>query len=474
MSRYYWICYFLVSIWNSSAFATINLAKVEIFNASRVEKPDASQSTSKDGSAVTSKGNIKVFAGIAGDLTKGNCPTVTTTTCNSCGGENLPCNANRINPESYLRFEFQTDSATAFTDNFALFLTYGTNEKIQPENASSTLAINTTLYIEVKWSTVCAALGSPNCATPLDSVKTLQVGIAKSQGDSNLEESFPIDLYIVGSNSADYQYTTKCPPGVDPADSNAGYCWFEVERGDEKVYITQEAHIMTFNKAPGGVDYKFLRIFYAEGPQVCSTDADVDAAVTSASPYKDLTFTSQSDNSDDKTFVLDDPTITGLKNDSRYYFRFANVDEAGNVFYFSGGTSAGTASKQILTCDLHSKIPAEVVGLLDGKECFIATAAYGSSMAPQLNILREFRDRFLKTNMIGRWFVTKYYTYSPKWAQKIKKRQAARAVVRATLSPVISMAQWVILYGLKSFILLSAIGFCLGFFIIRRLIQDND
>ncbi len=463
--------YFLfVSLWNAPSFATIDLNKVEVINASRVEKPDNTQTNPNNGGTVTPTGNIKVFAGIAGDFPKGTCTAGVSTTCNNCTGDNLPCNANRISPDSYLRFEFQTDNTSAITGSSALFLTYDTTGRITPENASTSLAINTTLYIEVKWSTLCAALNSPNCATPLDAVKTLQVGISSSSGDSTLEEYFPIDLYLVGSNAAELQYSSRCRPGEDLDDSNAGYCWFEVQRGDEKVYISQEAHIESFDSAPGGVKYKYLRIFYADGPAECTDDSIFDTTVTSASPFKDLTFSEQADGK----FILDDPTITGLTNDLRYYFRFANVDEAGNVFYFSGGASATPAHKQILTCDKHSKVPAEVVGLLDGNECFIATAAFGSSMAPQLNILREFRDRFLKTNTIGRWLVTKYYTYSPKWAQRIKKRESARAIVRATLSPVIAMAQWVILYGLKSFILLSAIGFFLGYFIIRRLIRDND
>jgi hypothetical protein len=37
-----------------------------------------------------------------------------------------------------------------------------------------------------------------------------------------------------------------------------------------------------------------------------------------------------------------------------------------------------------------------------GGGCFIATAAYGSSMDSHVNLLREFRDRFLLTNPVGK------------------------------------------------------------------------
>jgi hypothetical protein len=40
----------------------------------------------------------------------------------------------------------------------------------------------------------------------------------------------------------------------------------------------------------------------------------------------------------------------------------------------------------------------------DGSGCFIATAAYGSPLAPHIKILSRYRDRFLLTNGIGKRF----------------------------------------------------------------------
>ena len=45
--------------------------------------------------------------------------------------------------------------------------------------------------------------------------------------------------------------------------------------------------------------------------------------------------------------------------------------------------------------------------------CFIATAAYGTDTAEELNILREFRDEVLLPNRLGAGFVSFYYETSP-------------------------------------------------------------
>jgi len=46
--------------------------------------------------------------------------------------------------------------------------------------------------------------------------------------------------------------------------------------------------------------------------------------------------------------------------------------------------------------------------------CYIATMVYGDYEAPQVKILRNFRDNVLKRNIYGRWFITTYYFISPK------------------------------------------------------------
>jgi hypothetical protein len=73
--------------------------------------------------------------------------------------------------------------------------------------------------------------------------------------------------------------------------------------------------------------------------------------------------------------------------------------------------------------------------------CFIATAAYGSELDPQLDILRAFRDQILIPNPLGNAFVEFYYIVSPPIADLIRPHEKIRAFVRTILKPIITYAQ---------------------------------
>jgi hypothetical protein len=107
------------------------------------------------------------------------------------------------------------------------------------------------------------------------------------------------------------------------------------------------------------------------------------------------------------------------------------------VFNFSSQSTSGTGCRATGTV---TGTPAAGGGG-GGGGCFIATAAFGSPMAAEVKILREFRDRTLLTSEPGRLLVAAYYQVSPPLARLIAAHDGLRAATRATLRPVVWWAR---------------------------------
>jgi len=84
-------------------------------------------------------------------------------------------------------------------------------------------------------------------------------------------------------------------------------------------------------------------------------------------------------------------------------------------------------------CGLIKKISEEK---LSGP-CFIATAAYGTPFAKDINVLRKWRDMSLMTNPFGKFFVSLYYKTSPPIAFLVSKSEELKKIVRCMLKPFI-------------------------------------
>ena len=85
-------------------------------------------------------------------------------------------------------------------------------------------------------------------------------------------------------------------------------------------------------------------------------------------------------------------------------------------------------------------IPAGIEEETGNTSCFIATAAYGSSLDSHVDTLRSFRDQYLETNPLGSAFVSLYYKVSPPMADFIEKHPTLKPIVRAGLIPAVAMS----------------------------------
>ena len=78
----------------------------------------------------------------------------------------------------------------------------------------------------------------------------------------------------------------------------------------------------------------------------------------------------------------------------------------------------------------------------EGGGCLIATAAYGSEMAPQVQLLREIRDNQLMNTESGSAFMSGfnelYYSFSPTIADMERENPMFKEAVKLGLTPMLS------------------------------------
>ena len=78
----------------------------------------------------------------------------------------------------------------------------------------------------------------------------------------------------------------------------------------------------------------------------------------------------------------------------------------------------------------------------EGGGCLIATAAFGSEMAPQVQFLREIRDNTVMSTQSGTAFMTGfnqfYYSFSPAVADYERENPVFKEAVKVTLTPLLT------------------------------------
>ena len=136
-------------------------------------------------------------------------------------------------------------------------------------------------------------------------------------------------------------------------------------------------------------------------------------------------------------------TIAGLDGSKTYYFAATAYSIYGEESDFSNEVSWPSTNTDYDAGDEGG--------------CFIATAAYGSAMEPYVKVLREFRNRYLLTNSVGKTFVQLDYQYSRPIADLIAKQDTLRAAVRLGLLPIIGVSWMALKLGLAPTVALLAL-----------------
>ena len=127
--------------------------------------------------------------------------------------------------------------------------------------------------------------------------------------------------------------------------------------------------------------------------------------------------------------------------------KFENIRNTGQETEFALVVVEKTVvEKTVVEKTVVEEAVVEVVATQESEEkgggCLIATAAYGSEMAPQVQLLREIRDNQLMNTESGSAFMGTfndiYYTFSPTIADMERENPVFKEIVKAGLTPMLS------------------------------------
>ena len=422
--------------------------------------------------------NFTIYGGMTGTtsappglVTTFGCTGDGSSTCNSCIDNTAPakaCNPASVYPGLTINITFVSDkpltnAIVKIKTNSASAGASEATEYSETPNGPFTGPAGTQFSVTLKWSYLCNNDNnfSGNCSPSNKVESTFNIADRKiylyvdenadgDVDDDNEKESISVQLHYVDAVSTANTEQTFCKQ----ADGTAlGSCGYLLGIGDSKFYLQEFYSAVSSGGVPaklsGAPDWYGLALY-------ASTAVSVSAM--SSSHVDGARFQIQRYNS---TYGIDDNTITGLVNYTNYCLLMGNINKAKNIYKFN---MAGVDAAPINTCGQ----PSEVVGMLSDKSCFISTAAFGSDMSDQVQLLRQFRNEFLLTSEYGKMFVKAYYKLSPPIAHYIEHSEFLKAMTRTALYPFVLMAWLAVNYGLLPVALLVFFVFLSLYFVLKK------
>ena len=119
------------------------------------------------------------------------------------------------------------------------------------------------------------------------------------------------------------------------------------------------------------------------------------------------------------------------------------ADQTG-IYTLNFDNSFAEASSKKITLAYETKSSEETsnIGGGSGGGCLIATATYGSELAPQVQFLREIRDNTVLSTASGTSFMTAfnsfYYSFSPAVADLERQNPMFKEIVKVAITPLLS------------------------------------
>lgn len=110
------------------------------------------------------------------------------------------------------------------------------------------------------------------------------------------------------------------------------------------------------------------------------------------------------------------------------------------LFSLKKGDNAKIEGKFLIV--MTKNITLELISIEKSKSCFIATACYGNYNAPEVVVLREYRDNELLKTSFGKILVSLYYLSSPLLSTIINNSGLLKKIVKKyILQPIVVRRQ---------------------------------
>lgn len=411
---------------------------------------------------------LTLYAGLAGTTT---CAGDSTTTCNSCTdttGAVEACNQKSIYPTLKVTISFTVTKALAsapvklVVESASVPGQFNDIAGVTGATVVTAAGADQSFSLQTTWGNICTAMGAPlqsDCSLLPVAPATTLVTFAATKGlgvhldgdangfDADERSVKSVKLHIIPPGLAaalNVQSQSYCASQADTA-NHAGICNLSFLPGDQKVYIDQKVYQSA--DTTSGLDWDSVVLFPIQVSAV--TEPTVFSTFTNGKVAPVIKAIVAADGS------LPDSLVGGsLKNYQRYCFVYGNKNQAQNIYRFVTTSVVGGCTT-----------PSEVVGLLNDNHCFISTAAFGSEMAPEVSVFRQFRNEFLINNYLGRKLVKSYYFLSPPLANVISRSELLKSITRTFLYPLLGFSYVALHYG----ILVALLTFVMSFILVLQI-----
>lgn len=413
------------------------------------QAPTIQSATGASGFTAANNGSAAVvYGGLAGSTA--SCTQDGINLCSNCSAAQMSCatnplcscNTSRIYDSLTVQVNVSGTSSTGTPSSNVL--------AYNPAN-NNTTAMMPLINVgpgsfRVRWLDICKNLPTAvaSCESVNGSGNVLTLNVFFDSNGNNIPDSgeqvSAVQFMVLSPGSGSYDvYGTASTEGIGG---------FTPYPGDSKIFIENPQSANNFPNFTYGGTALSVRVYVS--------NQGVDkAAPDTAISTQDLAVTQGGS-------TLANNVVDSLSNGTLYFFRIAEVDQAGNVVQFYPGNDALPASclstSPSSDCP-YSATPDQVLGILDKTGCFIATAAYGSSMEPKIGVLRAFRHVYLLPNKWGLKAVALYYKYGPYAARFIADKPILRSVVRGLLWPAYGFSYLALKFGIAT--ALACVFICL-------------